>query len=106
MESGSWIPVVTALSAVVTTIATVMIWVYAHRSHQLAMALKQVDEMRTRKDEEFRQQLRDLYQAIVVATLLGAPAGVVGVKPAIAQFEALYTGKTEIFKGQRRPEAK
>jgi len=77
----------------VTAIATAVIAVYAWQSHKL---LKQINQ----KDLEFRQQVKDLYQAIVLSNLMntvgktGAMGSIGGV---ISEFSTYYKGETPIF---------
>ncbi len=98
MENGSWFSVVTVVSTAMTALATVMIWVYARKSHQLAQALKQTEEARARRDDEFREQLSDLYQAIVIATVLSGPSSFGQFHNSVEVFNQQYTGKTPIFR--------
>ena len=72
-----------AISIGVTAIATGFIAWYAHRTHELA----------TRNAE----QVSDLYQAIVVATLVGHAGMTNQGGRLIEQFQAHYRGSTPIF---------
>ena len=54
--------------------------------------------MSYRRDKKFQQQLSDLYQGIVVATVLSGPTNTLQtVNARIAEFKNNYKGKTEIF---------
>jgi len=48
------------LATIVTSIATVVIAVYAMKAHKLTEALRQ-------KDGEHQQEIKDLFQAIVIS---------------------------------------
>jgi len=50
-----------------------------------------------KKDEEFKQQVKDLYQAIVIATILSGPTSYGQFDEAKKVFEKLYKGKIKIF---------
>ena len=82
----------------VYTIATIIIAIYAWRSHKLAEQIKHANELRETEDKEFRQRISDLYQAIVISTLLSAPSGYGAIGEAIDAFRSYYKGKTLIFK--------
>ena len=51
------------------------------------------NDLRETKDKEFRQQLSDLYQAIIIATAIGGPHDTSKV---LKKFRELYKGKTPI----------
>jgi len=81
-----------------SAIATCVIAIYSACSFNLSKELKKANEMKTACDQEFRQQASDLYQAIVISTLLSGPSSsgrFVDVKDV---FKAQYRGKTPIFK--------
>jgi len=72
---------------IVSSIATVVIAFWGGCSLFLALKIKT-------KDDEYRQQISDLFQAIVISNLI------VSEKEEIAKirkFHALYIGKTKIF---------
>jgi len=94
MTVGDWI---IALSSTVTGIATVFIALYGWKTHQLTLQLKAAEDQRSKREEEFRQQLSDLYQAITIATLLSGPSGVGAFPSAIEAFQSKYKGKVRIF---------
>ncbi|MHA1385698.1 MAG: hypothetical protein ACTSR3_18255 [Candidatus Helarchaeota archaeon] len=50
-----------------------------------------------KKDEEFKQQVKDLYQAIVIATILSGPTSHGEFDKAKNEFKKVYKGKTCIF---------
>ena len=86
------------VSAFISAVATVFIALYVRRSHQLAQEIKRSNEQKTGRDEEFRQQVSHLYQAIVIATLLSGPSGRGQYIEAKKLFESQYNGETPIFK--------
>ncbi len=77
------------LSSVVIALATAVIaWAtwQVHKTTKAASA----------REETFREQLSDLYQALVIATIVGAgTTGTTG--QTIGQFKNLYKGETPIF---------
>jgi nitric oxide reductase large subunit len=67
----------------------------ADRSYQLAQEIKSASELKTKSDDEFRQQVSDLYKAIVISNIL-----VSKLPGKIDYFKKLYKqagGKTKIF---------
>jgi len=46
---------------------------------------------------EFRRQVGDLYQAIVISTLISGPTATGSLDSAIESFKSKYKGKTRIF---------
>jgi hypothetical protein len=83
----------------ITSLATIVIAWYAAVSHRLMKTIKG-------RDDEFRQQLTDLYKAIVISTLLSrVPPGTTRdglMRNSIPEFnKACYDeaeGKTPIFR--------
>jgi single-stranded DNA-specific DHH superfamily exonuclease len=97
--------VIIIISTCISAIATAAIALYAIKSHkladrnyQLAQEIKKANELRTKSEDEFRQQVSDLYKAIVVSTIIGSRAGLPRV---ISIFKEYYHkqagGKTKIF---------
>ena len=93
-----------AVSAVISAFATLVIAFYAWKSHQLTQAIQ-------KRDEEYKQQTSDLYQAMVISNLLGpqissnADENAIRIrflekKGPIKIFNELYTGQTSIFPEQ------
>ena len=76
------------MASCVSSIATVVIGYYAYQSHKLA--------------EQHRQELADLYQAIVIATLLSGTSGQneKATNKAIEIFSKNYKGEIKIFKNE------
>ena len=83
-----------------STIASIAIAIYAFKSHDLAKEIKKANELKTKGDQEFREQVSDLYQAIVISNLIpihsGAGADSVQHPSAIDFFKRVYKGKTPI----------
>ena len=71
----------------ITAIATAAIAVYSFMSYQLASSIKS-------RDEEFRQQIRDLYEAIVISNIVTERRELEG---RIEAFKQHYRGRTPIF---------
>lgn len=87
------------ISICLTAVATCVIAIYSLLSFKLSQELKRANEIKTAGDQEFREQVRDLYQAIVIATLISGPSGYeLDGNRVLGKFSSLYNGKTEIFK--------
>ena len=71
----------------ITTLATAVIAYHAVASHVLSQKI-------SARDEEFRQQVTDLYQAIVIITAV--VSGPSSESHAIKRFKELYKGRTPI----------
>jgi hypothetical protein len=85
---------VTILSIIATAAATVAIAFYTRKTHSLMEAVRQ-------KDSEHQQQIKDLFQAIVISNLLvsdTASPGSSRIDERINGFKKLYPGLTQIFK--------
>lgn len=78
----------TIISTFMTMMATCVIAYYALENHRLTKSL-------ISKDDEFKQELRDLYKAIVVSNLCKATSDA-DIKK--REFESMYDGKTPILK--------
>ena len=88
----NWSMIRTAISAV----STVVIAIYSWRNYCLTIELKKSNERRSSENEEFREQIKDLYQAITIATIISSTG--TGVDQGIRDFKSHYTGKVKIFK--------
>jgi hypothetical protein len=95
----SWIIVV---ASGITSLATFVIACYAVVSHRLMKTIKG-------RDDEFRQQLTDLYKAMVISTLLSrVPPGTTRdglMRNSIHEFNKAYydeaEGQTPIFRATK-----
>jgi len=74
------------LSVVVTAIATLVIGLFSYRTYQVYTSIR---EIMSRSQTE----TRDLYEAIVIATLVSAPS----FEKAINNFSSRYKGDTKLF---------
>ena len=81
---------VVLLSAIVSAIATSVIAVYAYKSHAMATAIK-------KSADKHQDEVEDLYQAIVISTLLTGPGSTGRMDDAIQAFKKHYKGETKIF---------
>src|SRR3989338_6704211 len=81
---------------IVTTIATAVIAYYAWRSHKISEAIIKLTQKRDDDEKEFKQQIKDLYQAIVVSNIVLGPEGVNPCESSIQAFKRLYKGNTKI----------
>lgn len=86
-------------TTIVTTIATVVIAYYAWRSHQISEAIIKLTQKRDDEEKEFKQQIKDLYQGIVVSNIISAPLGNSHQPYAdtLEAFKKFYKGKTKII---------
>jgi predicted PurR-regulated permease PerM len=80
--------IITVIAIIITAIATGVIAYYATQSHKLASKIQI-------RDDEFRQQIKDLYQAIVVSNVIEPSPG--DTSKAIKHFKEFYKGKTPIL---------
>ena len=78
------------IASIVSALAAGVIAYYAYTSHELACAIKT-------GEDEFRQQVSDLYKAIVVSNLLSGPESFHQIDDSIQRFSEKYTGTTPIF---------
>lgn len=82
-----------ALGIWITALATAAIAFYSFMSYQLASKIQS-------RDDEFRREVKDLYQAIVVSNLVLAqgPVGICSnMEGRIGYFNEYYKGETSIF---------
>lgn len=75
----------------ISAIATAVIAYFTWQNYKMYQAIQD-------KDEEYKKQTSDLYQAIVVATLLSGPSSYGAFNQCKDAFKATYSGKTKIFK--------
>jgi hypothetical protein len=78
----------TVISRLLTTIATIAIAVWGFLIYRLASKFQS-------RDEEYKQQLRDYFEATVISNILSASQGETG--KLIKRFQEHYTGRTKIF---------
>jgi len=78
------------LPAVITSIAIAIVAWFAYCNYRLYKVIQ-------KKDTEYKEQISDLYQAIVIATLLSGPTSTGGIEKAIQEFKSHYKGKTRIL---------
>jgi len=92
----------TATWTIVTAIATIVIAYLAWASYTLAKEIRDASDRHEQEvqeaSERHQQELSDLYQAIVIATLLSGPSPKGQYRETKAIFEGEYTGKVQIFK--------
>jgi hypothetical protein len=75
------------MANVVIAIATVVIAIFAIMSYRLGSKIQS-------RDEGFRQQISDLYQAVVISSVITGPQP--ELTRAIRRFKVLYKGTTPI----------
>ncbi len=79
------------ISSLISAIATCIIAYFTWQNYKMYQILKG-------KDEEYKNQTSDLYQEIVIATLLSGPTSYGDYPRCKDKFKGEYAGKTEIFK--------
>lgn len=84
-------------AVVFSSIATCIIALYSWRSYELTKEMKRANDLKEKADQAFKQQVKDLYQAIVVATIISTPNMVGQYSTVINTFKAHYKGNTPIF---------
>ncbi len=89
-----------AISSGVTALATGVIAYYSYVSNKLSNAIRAQEanysEALEAMNKQHHKDLSDLYQAIVIATLIGGHST---AEDTIKKFKNLYKGEFEIFKG-------
>jgi hypothetical protein len=92
----------TSASIVISAIATSVIAIYSIMSYKLAKEITKQDKSYRDSLENLtknnQNELSDLYQAIVIATLMGGSGNTGVVKTLIDTFSEHYKGNIEIFK--------
>ena len=86
---NGWIVISTAVSAA----SMVAIVIYTIKSHRLVSGIQE-------RDAEYKQQITDLYQAMVICGLFSGDPRTIGegdMPKKISFFKQYYKGKTEIF---------
>jgi hypothetical protein len=91
---------ITYLSLGITAIATGVIALYAVKSHKLAdknyqlvQEIKKANELKTKSDDEFHQDLSDLYTAMVISNIYSSDSG---LEERIKYFKKAYKGNVLI----------
>ena len=87
------------LSIVVTAIATAVIALFTYRTYQVYTSMKEIMNQSQQKMGQDQDETKDLYEAIVVATLISAPSGTGKTNVAIEVFKHYYKGRTKLFEG-------
>ena len=90
--------IVMAIATVLMTVATVFLAIFAFQSNKLSKEIKRMSDLREVEDAQYKQQISDLYQAIVISTLLSGPSSYGAFGQARDAFNSLYKGGTSIFK--------
>jgi len=92
--------IISIIAICISAIATTAISIYAGKSHtladknyQLAQEIKKANELRVKVDDEFRQQVSDLYTAMVISNIYSSDSG---LDDRIHKFEEAYKGKVPI----------
>ena len=84
-------------SSIVTALATTAIAIFSWNSYCLSKQIKKATEDQIKRDEEFKSQIKDLYQAIVISNVLSGPSSYGALTQAIDAFKSQYKGKFKIF---------
>lgn len=85
------------LATSITAIATVVLAFFACQSNKLAREIKRANDLKDTEDKDFKQRVSDLYQAIVIATLVASGRSGMDFGSVRDSFKAHYKGKTVIF---------
>lgn len=94
----------TIIFALINAVAVCVIAYYAYANNKLIQEShkreKEFREQLTEMNERHQQESRDLYQAIVISTILSGPQGSnrKAVDKVIQLFEQHYVGKTQVFR--------
>ena len=78
------------MATIAMAVATVIIAWYASCNYKLYRTIQE-------KDTEHKEQISDLYQAIVIAILFSGPPSYARIEETIKEFNKHYKGKTKIF---------
>jgi len=78
------------MATIAMAVATVIIAWYAYCNYRLYKTMQE-------KEIEYKEQISDLYQAIVIATLMSGPTSFADMGKTIEAFNSYYKGKTKIF---------
>lgn len=96
---------ITLTSILITAIATCFIAYYSKVSSNLAKEIKNQDKSYRESLEKLtklhHKDLSDLYQAIVIAMLMGGSSNSTVVTGLIKTFKEHYKGEIEIFKDKK-----
>ena len=94
------------LVTILYTIATFFLAYYAYKNYEAAQTDRKAAEQSRRQSfeaaEEFRRTFRDLYEAIVIATLLSGPSSYGSYDNCRDIFESEYKGDIKIFKDRAK----
>ncbi len=84
-------------------IFTCVIMSYARRAHKLSVELKKANERIQDQEDKFKQQVSDLYRAIVISNLIEHDSAH-KFKYYKGLFRTQYKGKTPIFSDDPDPQ--
>ena len=85
------------VSNIVTAVATMAIAIFTWCSYCISQQIKRATEDQSKREEEFKNQIKDLYQAIVISNVLSGPSSYGALTQAIDAFKSQYKGKFKIF---------
>lgn len=91
----------TIVAVCFSAIATVVIAAYTIINYKLTQAIQ-------KRDEEYKQQTSDLYQALIISTAIAGIYPITNsdintrIRTFKDYFSQYYTGKTQIFTGGQR----
>ena len=98
METGTELMIIAMFFSAAATVAIAIYAIKSHKlankNYQLAQEIKKANELKTQSDDEYRQQVSDLYKAIVISNIVANRP-----KP-IDHFKEYYKqagGKIKIF---------
>lgn len=89
------------ISQIISAIATVVIAIVTWQNFLLIKKINKRDadyrKHLANKDDEYKSNIKDLYQAIVISNLLSGPSSYGALNQAIDAFKSQYKGKVQIF---------
>ena len=91
--------IITAVGVAAIAFYAIQIHNLAGRNYQLFLEINSANELKARRDDELREQMRDLYKAVVISNLINPEYGVDSDEweKAVTLFKSLYKGKTAIL---------
>ncbi len=88
--------VLTAIATGIYAVTTIIITRYTKRNIELAESIRKSTEAERERNEDFRKQMRDLLEAIVISRLCGP--GTHSFDSAFQCFKRNYKGETKILR--------
>lgn len=84
------------VSIFVTTFATGVIAIYAAKAHNLSIQIKILNEKNNEREEKFKNQLKELYKAIVISNF---PCSGASTTEKLRDFKEHFKDRDKYFDG-------